>query len=1001
MGALIIAALALGNARAAEADTGTGTGTYWRSGLLQTGWSKKDGAPASVYSMTQDSAGMIWFAASDGLYHFDGARFERVDGINGHKLLSPVTMCVDAFGDQLWVGYQYGGVSVFEHGAVRHYGEAQGAPAGTIYHFGRMPGGTMWFSSGTGMHWLDGDRWRHAGVADGLPDGPTVAFNILHDGSLLVYFPDGVYRSTPNGRRFRRVLQQPGVEGGELRADGTVLINSQQRGMQLFDPAAGTVTPFALHNGGLPMMGFASDRRGALWVSVGSGIQLLDRTQRPQKTFTPAQGLVGKTFGSMLDDREGNMWLATEGGINRVRETRLTTIELPVGMDVPSVAAGEGGAVWINNLFTQGNFKHPTIGIGADGARTTTPMVRVSASVRAADGATWFAADRAVWRRQGEKAQSWNKPAALLDQDVQAMAMDTQGTLWLSVIGHGVYGLRDGVWLPNNGRDDLEKLTAVSLLTDAGGSVWFGYTQNHLARLEHGRMRRFDAADGLAVGNVLAMSRRGPRLWLGGDQGVAYFDGGRFVALKNADGQDFRGVSGIVETVAGELWLHDADGLVRIAPRDLAGAAVAEDGARVASERFDYLDGHEGAPSQIRPIPTLVEAGDGRLWYATTGSVGWIDPAHISRNRLAPIPAVTALRTAVRTFPAPPAGLVLPPHTDNLELTFTAAALSIPERVRFRYRLVGLDAGWRDAGTARQASYTNLGPGDYRFEVMAANEDGVWSRAPSGAAFRITPSPTQTVWFKLACALAALAALWMLHRWRVAAATARIGERLHERATERERIARTLHDTFLQSVQALIWRFDLIKNRLPPADPVQEQIELALQAADDVISEGREQVMDLRVGSTRVGDLATALADAGAALSAQYGAVFRIDTAGTPRRLAAEVEDEAFAIGREALFNAFRHGGGFPVRIALDYAASAFTLCVNDAGPGIGADILAARQRPGHWGLVGMRERAERVGGALDIASAPGAGTRVSFTVRTGMPARFFAGWPWRRKPAN
>ncbi|MRX06666.1 hypothetical protein GJ697_02320 [Pseudoduganella sp. FT25W] len=976
-------------------------GAYWRSGLLQTGWSKKDGAPSSVFSMTQDSAGMIWFAASDGLYHFDGARFERTDQIDGHKLLSPVTMCVDAFGDQLWVGYQYGGVSVFEHGAVRHYRQAQGVPEVTIQHFGKMPGGMMWFSSGKGMHWLDGAMWRHAGAADGLPDGPTAAFNILPDGGMVVYFPDGLYQSAPNSHRFRRVLQQEGVEGGELRPDGTLLINSQQHGMQIFNPVTAAVAPFALHNGHLPMMGYASDRRGALWVSVGNGIQLLDREQRPLKTFTPAQGLVGKGFGSMLDDREGNMWLATEAGINRVRETRLTSIDLPVGMDAPSVVAGNDGAIWVNNLFTQGNLRHPTISIAADGTRSNTSMVRVSASYRQADGSAWFAADRALWRWQGARAQSWNKPAALLDNDVQAMAMDTQGTLWLSIIRHGIYGFRDGDWRPRNGRDDLPRMTAVSLLADTKGSVWFGYTQNHLARLENDRIRQFGAEDGLAVGNVLAMSRRGERLWLGGELGAAYFDGRRFVALRDSNGNHFRGVSGIVETADGELWLHDADGLVRIAARDLAAAVVDADGARVASERFDYLDGHDGTPSQIRPLPTLVAGSDGKLWYFTTSTVGWIDPAHIQRNPLAPTPAVTALRTAGRVYLAPAAGLALPAHTDNLEFDFTAAALTIPERVRFRYRLIGLDSGWREAGAARQAFYTNLGPGDYRFEVMAANEDGVWSSTAAATAFRIAPSLTQTVWFRLGCGLAAVAALWLLYRWRVAAAMARVGERLQERATERERIARTLHDTFLQSVQALILRFDVIKKRLPAADPVQEQIEQALKAADDVIIEGRDQLMDLRIASAYVGDLRKALADVGAQLEAQHGVAFLMDVSGTPRKLAPDVQIEAFAIGREALVNAFRHGGGSPVRMALDYTALTFTMSITDSGPGIDATVLAAQHRPGHWGLVGMRERADRAGGTLDIISAPGAGTQVRLTIGVRMPGELFKKPLFRRTPAK
>ena len=320
-------------------------------------------------------------------------------------------------------------------------------------------------------------------------------------------------------------------------------------------------------------------------------------------------------------------------------------------------------------------------------------------------------------------------------------------------------------------------------------------------------------------------------------------------------------------------------------------------------------------------MPTLVQATDGRLWYYTDSSVGWIDPAHIERNRRAPLAWVTALKTAQASY-LPGQSIALPPHTDNLEVDFTTAALSVPERTRFRFRLTGLDTAWRDAGSARQAFYTNLGPGDYRFEVVAANEDGVWSSTAGSIVFSIAPSLTQTIWFKLACGAAALAALYMLYRWRMAAATARIGERLRERALERERIARTLHDTFLQSLQGLMLRFDLIKKALPAADPAQQQIDKALQAAEDVINEGRRQVLDLRVTNDYRGDLGAALADFGRETAQQHGVAFSLNTSGAPRQLAAMVQDEVFAIGREALFNAFRHAGGSEVAVDLDYSAA-------------------------------------------------------------------------------
>jgi signal transduction histidine kinase len=406
-------------------------------------------------------------------------------------------------------------------------------------------------------------------------------------------------------------------------------------------------------------------------------------------------------------------------------------------------------------------------------------------------------------------------------------------------------------------------------------------------------------------------------------------------------------------------------------------------GNRLRVDHFDYLDGYEGKPSPVRPLAVLTEAQDGRIWYASSIQAGWIDPAHIARNTLAPTPQVTALRTDQHGYDPLP-GLVLPQYTRNLELEFTAATPGMPERAHFRYRLAGLEQGWRDAGAARAAFYSNLGPGDYRFEVLAANEDGVWSASPATLALRIVPAFVQTIWFNLLCGLLVLALASLLYWRRVALVTARVAERLRERVRERERIARTLHDNFLQSVQALMMQFNLIQHELSPDDPVQAKIDTALQTADDVLREGREQVLALRLHHELSGDLEAALTGLGHILAPRHGARFIVQVTGNARPLRADAAAEAYAIGREALLNAFRHADSDTVTLVLQHAPSQFTLQVRDCGRGMHPEVHARGQRPGHFGLTGMRERAQDVGGALDIASEAGHGS----TVTLRLPAR-------------
>jgi signal transduction histidine kinase/ligand-binding sensor domain-containing protein len=976
---LLVLLLALAGAAAGAAAT---PDTDAASALYHKAWTKQDGAPTAAYGLTQDSRGMLWFSSTTGLIRFDGAHFQRLLEIDGNPLSSPSTNMVKALGDALWVAYTFGGISVFEHGKVRHYGPANGLPLRTVFGVSRTTDGTLWLASSAGLFRQQGERWQRILPADGLPDGAIHYMTALPDGTLLAFYPAGVYRTLPGTFRFRRVVAQTGIETGKLRNDGKVLLVSVRHQMQLFDPATGRTTALPLPAGSTAPLDVALDGHDNIWISTGQGMQLLGADLRPVRTFAAPQQFSGSMLYNELRDREGNVWFTTDKGVDYIRPARLTTISLPHRMfGGLSVVADGDGTLWIGNAATTGSYQDTSFGLGRDGRRHPLDLHSVSATTRAPDGSVWFANEREVWHQTGSRSRRWPLPAAMGGKEVQALAVGADGRLWVSVVAHGVGTFTDGVWLPGGGHAELAGSPAVSLHADARGRIWFGYPRGRLAMLDGAAVQRYDSRDGVDVGTVLVMTSRGDRVWIGGSEGLALLQGGRFRRLKAADGLPFYGVTGLLENAAGELWLQGADGLARIG----APALAAAHGDAVAVERFDYLDGHEGVPSAIRPLNSLTEAPDGKLWYATTASVGWIDPAHIVRNPLPPVPQITALKIAHRAI-ALGGDVRLPEHVDNLQIDFTAAALSIPERVRFRYRLTGLETAWRDASQQRQAFYTNLGPGAYRFEVVAANEDGVWNPVPATLAFGIAPSLTQTWWFKVVCAVAVLVALYLLYLARLAQLTARLAERHQERASERDRIARTLHDTFLQSVQALILRVDLIRLALPGESPARRQIDAALDMAQQVLDEGREQVLDLRVSDDHLLDLGQALREYGAALAEQGGFTFVLDAPcvpGTVRPLLPSVRAEALAIGKEALANAARHSAGTVVTVELGYAPQGFRLSVGDDGQGIDPTVLQAGRRPGHWGLDGMRERAQRVGGTLSIDSRAGCGTMVTLTLTT------------------
>ena len=231
---LAAAALSLGGASANAAEALP----FWQSSLSHTAWTKRDGAPSDASAIVQDRTGMLWIGATDGLFRFDGVRFERIDEIAGNKLTSPNVHALSLIDDALWVGYEHGGITIFKQGAVRHYGEADGVPPSAITQFGKTSDGMHWFSSAAGIYWLDGAQWRHVTPADGLPSDDMPTLNVLHDGSLLVTHFSGLYRNVPGTHRFRKVGAFGSMQRSQVTDNGEVIVFKFGETTQLFEPVA-------------------------------------------------------------------------------------------------------------------------------------------------------------------------------------------------------------------------------------------------------------------------------------------------------------------------------------------------------------------------------------------------------------------------------------------------------------------------------------------------------------------------------------------------------------------------------------------------------------------------------------------------------------------------------------------------------------------------------------------------------------------------------------------
>jgi signal transduction histidine kinase len=330
------------------------------------------------------------------------------------------------------------------------------------------------------------------------------------------------------------------------------------------------------------------------------------------------------------------------------------------------------------------------------------------------------------------------------------------------------------------------------------------------------------------------------------------------------------------------------------------------------------------------------------------------------------------------------AAIRLPPHPGRLQIDYTALSLTMPERMRFLYLLEGVDDGWQDGGTSRSAVYTDLGPGDYLFRVRASNNDGVWSMGDAVLRFHVAPAMVQTTWFRLLCAALCLLALWGLYALRMAQVARQLRQQLEARIKERERIARELHDTFLQTLQALILKLHVALQRLPAGEPARADMQRSLALAEIALEEGRDRVQGLRLASGRQPELSRAVADA---VRADYdgAAPPLLRATGLARRLRPQVFDETLALAREALINARRHAHASRIALDVVYGDDALVVTVSDDGCGIADAIQQAGHLDGHFGMICMRERAQRIGADLSLDSAAGKGTCWTVVLAAGL----------------
>lgn len=806
-----------------------------------------------------------------------------------------------------------------------------------------------------GIHQLQHSSWT---ARDGAPDDISVMTQ-GHDGFLWLGTHAGLIRF--DGLRFEPVIARQGsypdtvVLGIKRARDGTLWFDSQH-GLHR-TRSAGTLA------------------QGVLGISGDT------------ESFLPKDGLSNSLVATLCEDNEGNLWVATYAGLDRFRQAAPVVLRTrgepgqPEAFREQELLPGPDGAMWLARSELM-----PLALVGADGKLLRSFELPSLSTLMMSPQGLWVALPAGLAQIDSVSGRvlrtiAYPPEARPIGRTRRAVTAP-DGSIWASFSG----GDRNGQWRREPALSVGGQRNALALLVDGAGRVWLTYADGSVAVLDNGAVRTYP----LQLGKAPALFEQAGQVWVAGEHGLALWRDGRFTMLCSADAHAFDGVVSLLRARDGSLWLNAAAGAVQVAASEVA-QALRDPAYPMRTRIYDATDGVAGKVGMLHNL-SVAEAGDGKIWFSRQSVTFWIDPHRPLASLPAPRAEISPL--SVDGMQVDTGHERLPAGTRDLQLTYNASSLGTPSRLRFHYLLDGYDRHWHDAGSRRHAQYTGLGPGSYRFKVMAFNGDGVASPVAE-LPFRLLPAFYQTWWFRTLCALALLAALHAAFRWRVRRHDARLRARLEAQQAERERIARELHDTLLQGTQAVILHFHNASMALSANEPGRDGMLRALDAADRMLEEGRDHVQELRDGDDE--DWPAILRREGERLAALHGVAFRYRESGTAPALLPAAGHEICRIASEALRNAFAHARAALIELDVRHARAMVQIDVRDDGLGLAAALAAGGQVAGHWGLPGMRERAAALGAELVLIKREGGGTHWRLCVPRNWQQRWTLCWRrWR-----
>jgi len=972
------------------------------SQYAHTSWNVRDGfAKGEIRSIAQTPDGYLWLGTEFGLLRFDGVRAIPWQPPQGQHFPSDnIGKLLLARDGTLWIATG-AGLASWQNNKLTLWPELAGQIVFTLLEDHE---GTIWVGGlgvPTGRLCSIQKSKAECFGEDGRFGRGVMGLYEETKGNLWAGIANGIVRWKPGPQTFYSLPDNPnGIQSFYEDYEDGLLIGTRNGIRRLVAgkieayPIPGTQQDFNAQR-------LLHDRDGGLWIATwGQG--LMHVHQGRTDVFAKVDGLSDDNVSDLFEDREGNIWVATANGLDRFRDFTVSAFSAKQGFadSAWSVLAARDGSVWLtaqSRLFRWLNGQFSIFGergadaiSGLDKREGTLNGHSPNSLFEDARGRIWVSTEGGIGYLENDRFIS---VSGIPGGPVHAMTADAKGNLWIANQDSGLYSLSPDLEVQHIPWAELgRKDFAYALGGDPlHNGIWLGFYQGGIAYLEDGQIRAsYTTANGLGNGAVYSFQfDPDGTVWIAAQGGLSRLKNGQVATLSSKNGLPCDGVQWVMEDDEHSFWLPSPCGLMRVGRTELDAWSAAVDKDRnsvrmVQSDVFDSSDGMRSRSLRSGYAPAAAKSLDGKLWFNGEDAVSVLDPRHLPFNKLPPpvhIEQITADRKPHDVTTENNGSLNLPALSRDLEIDYTALSLVAPEKIRFRYKLEGYDRDWQDVGNRRQAFYNNLPPRNYRFRVMACNNSGVWNEAGTYFDFTIAPAYYQTTWFRVLLAIAFLMLLSVIYQLRLRQVAGQVRARMEERLEERERIARDLHDTLLQSVQGLILKFHAVAKQIPSDEPAHDALEKTLDDADEVLAEGRDRLRNLRGTSIPFGGLPAAFERVAEETPQGADATFKTVVEGRVRELHPMVREECYWIGREAVVNALTHSNGRKVEVEITYDPRQFRLRVRDDGHGIDPKILEEGGRVDHWGMQGMRERADRIGAELKIWSRHQTGTEVELLV--------------------